>query len=180
MILLSEGETMTRLFNLDFQLLHDSILSIIAIFVLFLAFSVLLFNPVRKMLNSRKERIHNDIEDARTAKAEAEALKVQYEDKLKNIDKEAEEILSDARKRALANENQIVAEAKEEASRILAHARNEAELEKQKAADDVKREMIVLASMIAGKVVSANVDTTVQNQLVEDTLKEMGKSTWQK
>lgn len=180
MILLSEGETMSRLFNLDFQLLHDSILSIIAIFVLFLAFSLLLFNPVRKMLNSRKERIHSDIEDARTAKTDAEALKAQYEEKLKNIDKEAEEILSDARKRALANESQIVAEAKQEASRIIAHAQNEAELEKQKAADDVKREMIVLASMIAGKVVSANVDTTVQNQLVEDTLKEMGKSTWQK
>lgn len=171
---------MTRLFNLDFQLLHDSILSIIAIFVLFLAFSIFLFNPVRKMLQQRKERIHSDIEDARVAKADAEALKAQYEEKLKDIDKEAEEILSDARKRALANENQIVAEAKQEAARIIEHARNEAELEKQKAADDVKKEMIVLASMMAGKVVSAAIDTTVQNQLVEDTLKEMGKSTWQK
>ncbi len=170
---------MSRMFNLDFQLVADAVLSIIAIFVLFFAFSFLLFNPVRKMLNDRKDRIRNEIDDAHATKAEADELKAQYEDKLKNIDKEAEEILSDARRRALANENQIVAEAKEEAARILAHARNEAELEKQKAVDDVKKEMIVLASMIASKVVSESIDTTVQDKLVEDTLKEMGKSTWQ-
>ena len=70
------------------------------------------------------------------------------------------------------------AEAKEEASRITERARNEAELEKQKATDDVKREMVVLASLMAGKVVKASIDTTVQDSLVEDTLKEIGDSTW--
>ena len=39
MILLTEGETMSRLFDLDWQLLADSCLMIIAIFVLFLALS---------------------------------------------------------------------------------------------------------------------------------------------
>ena len=53
-----------------------------------------------------------------------------------------------------------------------------AELEKQKAADDIKREMIAVAAMMAGKVVSGAIDTTVQNELVEETLKEMGESTW--
>ena len=102
-----------------------------------------------------------------------------YEEKLKNIDREAEEILGDARKRALENENKIVAEAKEEAARIIDRAKVEAELEKQKAADDVKREMVVLASMMAGKVVKASIDTTIQESLINETLKEIGESTWQ-
>ena len=93
--------------------------------------------------------------------------------------REAEEILSDARKRAMENENKIVAEAKEEAARIIERARVEAELEKQKAADDVKREMVVLASMMAGKVVKASIDTAIQESLVNETLKEIGESTWQ-
>ena len=42
---------MERLFDLDWQLLADSCLSIIAVFFLFLALSYLLFNPARKMLN---------------------------------------------------------------------------------------------------------------------------------
>lgn len=170
---------MERLFNLDWQLLADSCLMIIAIFVLFLGMSYFLFDPARKFLEKRKEQIRGDLEDAKVNRESAEALKAEYEGKLRGIDKEAEEILSDARRRALANEAQIVQEAREEAARILAHARQESELEKQKVADEVKREMIVLASMMAGKVVSASIDTTVQDQLVEETLREMGKSTWQ-
>lgn len=179
MILLTGGESMERLFNLDWQLLADSCLSIIAVFVLFLAMSYFLFNPARQMLNARKKKIHDELEDAKQNMETAQSLKAQYEEKLKEIDKEAESILSDARKRALANENQIVAEAKEEASRIIERAKVEAQLEKQKMSDEVKKEMVVLASMVAGKVVAASIDTTVQEQLVNETLKEIGDSTWQ-
>ena len=44
--------------------------------------------------------------------------------------------------------------------------------------DDMKQEMIQIASMMAAKVVAANIDTKVQDKLVEETLKEMGESTW--
>lgn len=178
MILLTEGESMSRLFNLDWQLLADSCLTIIAVLVLFAVFSALLFEPVRKMLNDRKEKIQSELDDAKENMENAQTLKAEYEEKLKNVEKEAEAILSEARRKALANENQIVAQAKEEAARILDRARVEAELEKQKMADDVKKEMISIASMLAGKVVSASIDTTVQNQLIDETLKEMGEGTW--
>lgn len=170
---------MERLFDLDWQLLADSCLMIIAIFFLFLALSYFLFNPARKMLNDRKEKIRGELDEARENMENAQSLKEEYEEKLKNIDKEAESILSEARKKALANENQIVSQAKEEAARILDRARVEAELEKQKMADDVKKEMISIAALMAGKVVSASIDTTVQNRLIEETLKEMGDDTWQ-
>ena len=168
-----------RVFDLDLQLLADSALMIVAVFVLFLIASYLLFNPVRDMMAKRQGKIKGELDDAAKDKEDAAALKAEYEEKLKNVDKEAEEILSDARKRALANENRIVADAKEEASRIIERAKVEAALEKEKAADDMKREMVVLASMIAGKVVKASIDTTVQESLVNETLKEIGESTWQ-
>lgn len=167
-----------RLFDLDLQLIADSVLMIIAIFVLFLVASYFLFNPVREMLAKRQAKIKDELDSAAKDKEDAALLRAQYEEKLKGIDKEAEEILSDARKRALENENRIIAQAKEEAAGILERARVEAQLEKQKAADDVKREMVVLASMMAGKVVKASIDTTVQESLVNETLKEIGESTW--
>ena len=169
---------MERLFDLDLQLLADSVLMIIAIFFLFLVMSYFLFNPARKVLNDRKEKIRGELEDAKENQEIAQSLKAEYEEKLKNIDKEAENILSEARKKALANENKIVAEAKEEAARIIERARVEAELEKQKLSDDVKKEIIAIASVMAGKVVSASIDTTVQERLIDETLKEMGDSTW--
>lgn len=169
---------MARLFDLDFQLLHDAVLTAIAVFTLFLVASNKLFNPAKKFLEDRKNRIAEDLNYAATEKEQAKELKAEYEDKLKNIEKEAEEILSEARKKALANENRIIADAKAEAARIIERANAEAELEKQKAADDVKREMVSLASLMAGKVVSAAIDTTVSESLINETLKEIGESTW--
>ena len=61
----------------------------------------------------------------------------------------------------------------------MARANAEIELEKKRALDDMKQEMIAIASMMAAKVVAANIDTTIQEALVEETLKEMGESTWQ-
>ena len=45
--------------------------------------------------------------------------------------------------------------------------------------DDVKQEMIQIASMMAAKAVSAAIDTNIQDALVDETLKEIGESTWQ-
>lgn len=178
MILLTAGETYDRMFGIDWQLLSDSTLTIIAVFALFAIMSYFLFNPARKMLNDRKEKIKGELEDAKSNMEEAHSLREEYESKLKAIDKEAESILSEARKKGLANENQIIAQAKEEAARILERARVEAQLEKQKMSDDVKKEIISVASAMAGKVVSASIDEAVQNQLIDETLKEMGDDTW--
>ena len=177
-LVLASAEMAPRLFDLDLQLIADSVLMIIAVFSLFLIASHFLFNPVRDMMQKRQERIKNELDTAAADMENARALKEEYEAKLKDIDKEAEAILAEARKKALANENKIVADAKEEAARIIERAGVEAELEKKKATDEVKREMVVLASMMAGKVVSAAIDTTVQDSLVEETLKEIGESTW--
>ena len=166
------------LFDLTPQLLHDAVLSMIAVFTLFLIASHFLFNPVRDMLQKRREKIRDELENAKQSQDEARLLKAEYEEKLGNVEKEAEEILSAARKKALANEAKILAEAKEEAARIRERAETEAELEKRKAADDVKREMVTLASILAGKVVAASIDTAVQDSLIEETLKEIGDTTW--
>ena len=166
------------LFDLTPQLLHDAVLSMIAVFSLFLVASHFLFNPVRDMMKKRQEKIQEELDDAKQNQDVALNLRAEYEEKLKNVEKEAEEILSAARQKALANENRIVAEAKEEAVRIRERAETEAELEKQKAADDVKKEMVSIASIMAGKVVAASIDTTVQDSLIEETLKEIGDTTW--
>lgn len=168
-----------RLFGLDAQTLFDAAIVAFNMFVLFIFVSYFMLNPVRNLLQKRKDRIANDREQAETDKIEAAKLKEEYDAKIKDVEKEAEIILSEARKKALKNEERIVAEAKEEAARIIAHAKNEAELEKKKAADDIKKEIIAVATLMAGKVAAASVDEATQNALIEETLKEIGESTWQ-
>lgn len=169
---------MERLFNLDMQLIADSVLTAVNVFFLFIAASYLFFNPVRDFLKSRQDRIQNDLDTAEQEKKSAIGMKEEYEAKLKDVNKEAEEILSEARKKAMKNEAKIVEEAKLEAARIIEHARKEAELEKKRAVDDMKKEMVAIASCMAGKVVAASIDTTVQDSLIDETIKEMGDKTW--
>lgn len=172
------GETLERIFDLDPQLIQDAIILAINIFILFILLSYMLFNPVRDMLKKRQDSIQGNIDKALSDKDEAEKMKAMYEDKLKNADKEVDIILSEARKKALKREEQIVEQAKEEAARIIARANEEAELEKKKAADEIKQEMITVASLMAAKVVRNSINAEVQSSLVEETIKEMGDNTW--
>ena len=169
---------MERLFTLDAQLAFDTAVLALSMLLLFTVLSFVLFNPVRDLLEKRRQRIVDDQESAKKEKEEAIAYKEEYNEKLKEVDKEAQEILSAARKQAKQNEAKIVAEAKEEAARIIARANVEIELEKKRALDDMKQEMITIASMMAAKVVSTSIDTKVQESLIDETLKEMGESTW--
>ncbi|MGN0312187.1 MAG: F0F1 ATP synthase subunit B [Lachnospiraceae bacterium] len=170
---------MERLFDLDPQLLADSALNLIAVLVLYFLLSYLFFNPLRKLLDERKKLIAEDIASAKQDKEEAALLKSDYDEKLKQVDKQADEILSQARQKALQNEARVTEQAKVEAGRIIKRAEQEAELEKKRALDDMKQEMISVAELMAGKVVSANMNTEIQESLVDETLKEMGESTWQ-
>lgn len=167
-----------RLFTLDAQFLFDCVVMALSMLVMFTLLSYFLFNPVRQLLEKRKQRVADDQATAKREKEDAIAYKEEYDQKLKQVDKEAEAILSDARKRAKQNEAKIIAEAKEEAARIIARANAEIELEKKRALDDMKQEMITIASMMAEKVVAASIDTNVQESLIDETLKEMGEGTW--
>ena len=169
---------MERLFTLDAQFLFDAVVLALSMLVLFTALSYLLFNPVRDMLEKRRQRVVDDQETAKREKAEAIAFKEEYDLKLKQVEKEAEAILSEARKKAKQNEMKIVADAKEEAARIIARANTEIELEKKRALDDMKQEMISIAAMMAEKVVASSIDMNVQESLIDETLKEMGEGTW--
>jgi len=166
------------LFDLTPQLLSDSILTLLAVIALFFCLSYFLFNPAREMLRKRSEKIQGELEDAKNNQEAAEALKLEYESKLKDINKEAEAILSEARKKAMDNESKIVAKAKEDAAAIIDRAHVEAELEKQKITDDVKKEMISVASVLAEKAVGESMDHAIQDRLVDETLKEIGDGTW--
>lgn len=178
-ILAASSQPKDRIFGLDWQLLSDVAVMAVAVFALFVLLSYLLFNPARDLLKKRQQFVEDQLADAARDKKEANEYKVSYDAKLKEVNKEAEEILSETRKKAIKRENDIVNEAKTEAHRIVEHAYKEAELEKSKVQNEVKQEMIAVASAMAGKFVAASLDETKQNQLIEEALKEMGDDTWQ-
>jgi F-type H+-transporting ATPase subunit b len=168
------SESGGRIFGLDAQLLFDILIQGFAVFLLFIFVGYLLVDPVRKMLEERQNKIESDIANAEKDKEDAAKLKAEYDAKLKAADSEVSDMLSAARKKALKNEENIVAEA----ARIIRGANQEAELEKNKVKDEVKQEIISVATVMAGKIVATSLDDKKQAELVDATLKEMGDDTW--
>lgn len=166
------------IFGLDPQLLVDSAITILAMFFVFLLLSYLLFNPARNLMEKRQEGIREQMETAAREKQDAIQFKEEYDEKIKNVQKETDEILSEARKKALKKESVMLEEAREEAAQIVARANREVELEKSKVKDEMKQEIINVATAMAGKIVASSLDESKQSQLLADTLEEMGDETW--
>lgn len=166
------------IFGLDPQLLVDSAITILAMFFVFLLLSYLLFNPARNLMEKRQEGIREQMETAACEKQDAIQFKAEYDEKIKNVQKETDEILSEARKKALKKESVMLEEAREEAAQIVARANREVELEKSKVKDEMKQEIINVATAMAGKIVASSLDESKQSQLLADTLEEMGDETW--
>lgn len=170
---------MDRLIGFDLQLLADAAIVGVNVLILFAILTYLLFDPVRKVLNDRRERIAAELQDAASKEEKANAMKAEYEFKLKDINKEADRILEDARKKAKIKEEEILSNAREEAERITDRANKQIEMEKKKAMDDMKQEMVGLAAIIAQKAITSSMNVDVQASLVDETLKEMGEGIWQ-
>lgn len=166
------------IFGLDPQLLVDSAITILAMFFVFLLLSYLLFNPARNLMEKRQEGIREQMETAAREKQDAIQFKAEYDEKIKNVQKETDEILSEARKKALKKGSVMLEEAREEAAQIVARANREVELEKSKVKDEMKQEIINVATAMAGKIVASSLDESKQSQLLADTLEEMGDETW--
>ena len=170
---------MERLIGFDVQLLHDAAIMGISIFILFFGLSYLLFNPVRDVLKKRREKVLSELEDASTKAKDANELKALYESKLKDISLERDRILEDARKKAKLKEADIIAKAEQEAKIITQRADKEIELEKRKALDELKREIVDIASVMASKALSSSMDMNMQKSIIDEALKGIGESTWQ-
>ena len=173
------GESLFRIIGFDGQLIFDSIITGINVFILFFALSYFLFNPVQKVLKNRSDKIKNEIENAKSQEAQAIALKEEYQKKLADTRIEVENIMEDARKNAKKMGEDIVAEAKAEAQNIINRGNKEIEQEKAKAVDELKNQVIGISTLIASKIIKENVNAKSEDKLFEEALSEIGASSWQ-
>lgn len=169
-----------RIFGLDPQTLFDTSVVLVAMLVLFFLLSYLLFDPARKLLQKRKDLIAQQLEEAETTKQDALALKGEYDSRLAKVEEESAAMLAQARQKAKSRADEIVEEAGDEAHRIVTRAEREVALQKDKVRDEMKKEMVQVASLMAGRFVSESIDEKMQAELIDETLKEMSEQTWQK
>lgn len=159
---------------LPLQMLFHAIMILIMFFVL----GKLVFKPVLKILEKRRNAIQNNIDSAEQQKNEAMQLKADYEAKLEGVMKEREEILARTHKDAMQKETAIVEEARNEADRIRERAQRDVTQEREKMRDELKQETVQLASAMAEKLMEHSVADADQKRLLDQAVKEMEEADW--
>ncbi len=133
-----------------------------------------LFNPVHRMIEKRQQEIDGLYADAGKAKADAQAMRSEYEEKLSVARATSERMVKEAVVRGQKREEEIVREANAQAASILTKATADAAMEKKKAINDAKDEIAEMAVAIAGKVIGRELTQADQTALVDHFIDELG------
>ncbi len=133
-----------------------------------------LWGPVMKIIQERQQEIDDLYADAGSAKAKAEALETEYQQKMAAAAATAERIVKEAVARGQAREDEIIRQANVQADALLNKAAADIAMEKKKALNDAKNEISGMAVAIAEKVVGRTLNDTDQAALVDAFIDELG------
>ncbi len=142
--------------------------------LLFLIVKHFLYKPVKKMLANRQSAIEGDYAAAKEAREKAENDQKAYEEKLLLAKDEAENVIKAAVGTASAREKEIIADAKEKADGIIRQAESEAALERKKAEDSIKKEIVTVSGVLASKMLEREVSTDDHKRLIDSFIEGIG------
>ena len=138
-------------------------------------FKRLLFKPVNAMLEKRRAMADAEIQEAVKAKDDAEAMKAEYEQNMREAKDKANEIVSTAQKTAAVQSEEMIREATQQAATIKTKAEKDIALEKAKAVNEIKDEIGSMAMEIAGKAIGRELREEDHEQLINEFIANVGE-----
>lgn len=150
------------------------IIALCNLLILTLGLKHFLFKPVTKVLEERRSKIDGDYLEAQQANEAAQEARSNYEAALAGARQEADQILTDATRRAEHRGNEIVEDAREKASDIRRQAEADALLEKKKAEDDIRKEIADVSTKLTGKILEREITEEDHRVLIDSFLQEIG------
>ncbi len=135
----------------------------------------LLADKIKTYFSDRRIEIAEMIDTADKARTEAEKQFADYQSRLKNIDRDIQEI-RDAIMGELEGEKQrIIEEGKVVAERIIEQAKWSAEQEIVKAKNSLRNQVVDMAGDMASGLVTNSMTPEDQKRLIEEYLDKVGK-----
>lgn len=149
-------------------------LSFLVVFVVMRQFA---FPAVKKTMEARTERIRQSLDSAEKAKADAQTVLDDYQRQLADAKNEANRIIEEARQTADQLRRDLMAKAETEATELRQRAAADIEAAKDRALADLRTQVTGLAIDLAEKVVGHNLDRQTNAQLVESYIAQVGSRT---
>ena len=131
-------------------------------------------SKVGEMLDARSAGIKSDLDEAKALREEAQALLASYERKQKDVQEQADRIVAKAKEEANAAAETAKDEIAASVERRLAQASDQIEGAKAAAIKEVKDEAIVVAVSAAKDIMAKQMDAAAANKLIEDSIDAVG------
>jgi len=138
------------------------------------------FGPIQKLIDERRERIRQALDEADHARAEARQLLEEHRKLIGQAKSDAEGILTEARKVAEANSRRMREETEADRQRRLEDIRRQIEAETRKALEQIRAEVADLSLIAAEKVTRRSLDDADHRRLIEEAVGELDFSVLEK
>lgn len=135
----------------------------------------LCYKPVVRMIKAREDKIAESLAKADSDVAEAESLKKDYQAQLAEAREKAQAIVDKAEKVAASNRETSLQDTKREIEQMKKAAQAEIQRDRERAADQLKKEIVALSLLAAGKVVEKNLAASENEALVGDFIDKLDK-----
>ena len=149
-------------------------IQIINFLVLLLVLKKFAWGPLLQVLHDRTDKIANNIRQA-DDRAQAAEMKKEYEQKLSDARKRAQEITDSATQRSEAEHRARVEETQQEIEQMKAAAKAQLQAEREEAAKKMKGQMVALSLAAATKLMGRNMDDAANEAIVGDFIDSLSK-----
>lgn len=137
------------------------------------------FPAAKKAMTDRTAKIQADLDAAEQAKADAEAVRADYESKVADAKAEAARIIEEARQSADQVRADQQARLNDELATVRAQAQADIDAAKSQAMNELRGEVATIAIGAAESVVGANLDRDAQTRLIEDYITRVSSTNGQ-
>jgi F-type H+-transporting ATPase subunit b len=131
------------------------------------------FGRVQTMIDDRRERIRQTIEEADRAREEARALLEEHRALIGQAKSEAEEILTEARRISDSQRERVRAETEEDRQRRLEETKRQIEQATAQALGQIRDEVGKLSLLAAEKITRKALNEADQQRLIDEALGEL-------
>ncbi len=133
----------------------------------------LLYRPLHEAIERRRQTVRQAQAEAENARAEAEAIKQQLEEKLAQLDQQRQETMRQAREQAEVERRKMLDEAEATIQRRQEEFRRSLEREREEMSQQLSGELITHALNLAERLLRQSADSTLQAQLVKHLIETL-------
>lgn len=169
-ILSGGGEHKGSLLDIDPGLI---VWTLITFFLLLVLLGKFAWKPIVKTLQERESKIKDSLDQAEKARREAESLGKKNEELLARAEREAQELIRQAKDAAQKLQTDLIEHAKSEAGKLLDTAKREIDNDKKTALVELRQEVAFLAVNAAGKIIGTTLDVDKHKKIVDEFIKDM-------